>query len=99
MEYCALLKKYCSAGEEFCKGDLSEVAAELEYYSGSLLEALGVNDQAAINLSRIRITKKKHNRYQNPIMLVYALITRYLFALIHKVLVVKCSVQKQKPHK
>jgi len=68
MEYCTLLKEYCSAGlsersggEEFCKGDLSEVAAELEYYSGSLLEASGVNDQAAINLSRIRITKKNHN--------------------------------------
>ncbi len=68
MEYCALLKKYCSAGlserfgcEEFYKGNLSEVAAELEYYSWSLSEALGINDQAAINLSRIRITKKNHN--------------------------------------
>ena len=68
MECCTLLKEYCSAGlserswgEEFCKGDLSEVAAELEYYSGSLSEALGVNEQAEINLSRIRMTKKNHN--------------------------------------
>lgn len=68
MEYCILLKEYCSAGlsecsggEEFYKGDLSEVAVELEYYSGSLSKASGVNDQAAINLSKIRMTKKNHN--------------------------------------
>ena len=68
MGYCALLKEYCSAGlsersggEEFHKGDLSEVAVELEYYSGSLSEASGVNDHAAINLSKIRMTKKNHN--------------------------------------
>ena len=68
MEYCSLLKEYCSAGlsersggEEFCKGDLSEVAAELEYCSGSLSEASGVNDQTEINLSKTRMTKKNHN--------------------------------------
>jgi len=68
MEYCALLKEYCSAGlsersggEEFCKGHLSEAATELEYYSGSLSEASGVNEQAEINLSKTRTTKKNHN--------------------------------------
>ena len=68
MECCTLLKEYYSAGlsersggEEFYTGDLSEVAAEFEYYSGSLSEASGVNDQAEINLSRIRMTKKNHN--------------------------------------
>ena len=67
-EHYILLKEYYSAGlsersggEEFYTGDLSEVAAELEYYSGSLSEALGANEQAEINLSKTRTTKKNHN--------------------------------------
>jgi len=32
-----------------------------KYYSGSLSEVSGVNEQAEINLSKIRMTKKNHS--------------------------------------